>query len=146
MSWLTLSKTVPTAIFTILASYALWESQAPYKKRQRLRQTVSFIFILYRSPSNYNNQLPDNHCTWRVPGDTYEAEEHIWINLDKLFRDAGIMLWSNAYHCTLKIPDHASSSGFGYVIPTRIKGAVGSLAMLREFDYTVCSLVFYSNS
>ena len=146
MSLLTLSRSIPTAIFTILASYALWESHSPYKKRLRLRQTVSFIFIWYRSPWHLliiiTNQLPDNHCTWRVPGETYE--EQIWINLDKVFRDAGIMLWSNAYHCVLRIPDHASSSGFGYVIPTRIKGAVGSLSMLREFNYLVCSLVFYS--
>jgi hypothetical protein len=48
MSWLTLSRTIPTAIFTILASYALWESHAPYKKRQRLRQTVVFIFFVSR--------------------------------------------------------------------------------------------------
>ena len=46
MSWLTLSRTIPTAIFTILASYALWESHAPYKNRQRLRQTVAFIFFV----------------------------------------------------------------------------------------------------
>ena len=45
MSWLTLSRSIPTAIFSILASYALWESHAPFKKRQRLRQTVAFIFL-----------------------------------------------------------------------------------------------------
>jgi len=50
MSWWTLSRTIPTAIFTILASYALWESHAPYKKRQRLRQTVASIFLVSRSP------------------------------------------------------------------------------------------------
>jgi transcriptional regulator of NAD metabolism len=53
MSWLTLSRTVPTAIFTILASYALWESHAPYKKRQRLRQTVAFIFFVSRLPIDH---------------------------------------------------------------------------------------------
>jgi hypothetical protein len=53
MSWLTLSRTVPTAIFTILASYALWESYSPYKKRQRLRQTVAFIFFVSRSPPDH---------------------------------------------------------------------------------------------
>jgi hypothetical protein len=53
MSWLTLSRTIPTAIFTVLASYALWESHAPYKKRQRLRQTVAFIFFVPRSLSDH---------------------------------------------------------------------------------------------
>ena len=66
-----------------------------------------------------------------------EAEEKIWINLNKVFRDVGIILWPNAYCCTLRIPDHPSSSGFCYVIPIRVKGAVGSLAMLREFNYLV---------
>ena len=45
MSWLTPSRTIPTAIFTILASYAIWESHSPYKKRQRLRQRVAFISL-----------------------------------------------------------------------------------------------------
>ena len=53
MSWSTLSRTISTAIFTILASYALWESHAPYKKRQRLRQTVAFIFFVSGSPPDY---------------------------------------------------------------------------------------------
>ena len=48
MSWLTLSRTIPTALFTILASYALWESHAPYKKRRRLRETVEFIYFMSR--------------------------------------------------------------------------------------------------
>ena len=41
--------TIPSVVFTILASYALWESHAPYKKRQRLRRTVAFVFFVYRS-------------------------------------------------------------------------------------------------
>ena len=53
MSWLT----IPSAIFTILASYALWESHAPYKRRQRFRQIVAFIFFVYRSPSDYGGIL-----------------------------------------------------------------------------------------
>ena len=53
MSWLTLSRTIPTAIFSILASYALYESHAPYKKRQRLRQTVALIFYMSRSPPDH---------------------------------------------------------------------------------------------
>lgn len=48
MSRLTLSRTIPAVIFTILASYTLWESHARYKKRQRLRQTVAlFLFLLF---------------------------------------------------------------------------------------------------
>ena len=50
---LTLSRTIPAAIFTILASYALWESHSPKKKRQRLRQIVAFIFFAYRSPPDH---------------------------------------------------------------------------------------------
>ena len=53
MSWLTLSRTIPTAIFIILASYALCESYAPYKKRQRLRQIVAFIFSGSSLPSDH---------------------------------------------------------------------------------------------
>ena len=53
MSWLTLSRTIPTAIFTMLASYALWESHASYKRRQRLRQIVGSIFFVSRTPSNH---------------------------------------------------------------------------------------------
>ena len=62
----------------------------------------------------------------------------MWITLDKVFRDAGIKLWPNAYCCTLRISDYPSSSGFGYVLPTRAKvGVVGSLAKLRQFNYLV---------
>ena len=57
MSWLTFSNTIPTAIFAILASYALWESHAPYKRRQRLRQSVSFIFFVSRSHSNHRDTI-----------------------------------------------------------------------------------------
>ena len=53
MSCLTLSKIIPTAIFIILASYALWESHAPYKKKQRLRQTVAFVCFVSMPPSNH---------------------------------------------------------------------------------------------
>ena len=52
------------------------------------------------------------------------------------------MLWPHAFHCMLRITNHASSSGFGYVTPTRAKnGKVGSLAMLRDFNYLVCNLI-----
>ena len=53
MSWSTLSRSIPTAIFTILASYAIWESHAPYKKRQRIRQTVAFISFVSGSLPDY---------------------------------------------------------------------------------------------
>ena len=73
MSWLTLSRTIPTAIFkfTILASYALWESHAPYRKRQRLRQTVAFIFFVYESPSDHGAIMTSFLATSK-PGDSLE--------------------------------------------------------------------------
>ena len=71
MSCLTLSKTIPTAIFTILASYALWESHAPYKKRQHLRQTVAFIFSTSkRSP--YHRAILTSFLAILKPGDSLE--------------------------------------------------------------------------
>ena len=69
------------------------------------------------------------------------AEDQIWINLDQVFRDAGFTLWPNAFCFLLRIDDYPSSSGFGYVIPTRGKKGVGALKMLREFDCRVCSLI-----
>ena len=149
MSWFTLPSTIPTAIFTILASYALWESHAPYKKRQRLRQTVafSFSFSFFLSRSDHKaiiTQLPGNMSTWRLPGDSYATEHQIWINLDKVFRDAGFTLWPNAFCFLLRIADYPSSSGFAYVIPTRGKKGVGALEMLREFDCRVCSFISVS--
>ena len=90
----------------------------------------------------YNNQLPGDICTWRVPGNNCEADERIWIILDKVFRDAGFTLWPNVAFSSLKIADYPSSSGFGYAIPTRRKGdGVGSLALLREFEYNVCTFI-----
>ena len=53
----------------------------------------------------------------------------------------GIILWPNAYCCTLWNSVLPSSSGFGYVIPTRGKKGVGSLAMLRKFNNLVRSLI-----
>ena len=37
-----ISRTIATTIFAILASYALWESHAPFKRKQRLRQQVAY--------------------------------------------------------------------------------------------------------
>ena len=71
MSWLTLSRTIPTAIFTILASYALWESHAPYQKKQRLRQTVASIFFVSRSPSDHG-AIITSFPTISAPGGSLE--------------------------------------------------------------------------
>ena len=73
-----------------------------------------------------------------------EAEERIWINLDKVFRDAGFTLWPHSHFSILRIADYPSSSGFGYAIPSRGKEGVGSLKKIRQFEYTVCSLFVYS--
>ena len=75
--------------------------------------------------------------TWRVPGNSSEEEEQIWINLDKVFRDAGFSLWPYACWSTLRIPEYPSSSGFGYAIPSRGSVGVGSLADLRDFQHHV---------
>ena len=82
MSWFMLSRTVPTAIFTILASYALWESHAPYKRRQHLRQSVSFFYILSRLPSDHRNINPASKQSW----DLEDPWKYVWSwggNLDK---------------------------------------------------------------
>ena len=71
MSWLTLSRTIPTAIFTILASYALCESHTPYKKRQRLSQTVALIFFVSRSPLDYR-AIITSFPAIKKPGDSLE--------------------------------------------------------------------------
>jgi hypothetical protein len=76
--------------------------------------------------------------TWRLPGNSYEVEEQIWINLDKVFRDAGFTLWPHAFWSTLRISEYPTLSGFGYAIPTRGNAGVGSLEELREFQYHVC--------
>ena len=74
-----------------------------------------------------------------MPGETVEADEEIWIKLEKVFRDAGFTLWSHALSSILKIADYPSSSGFGYAIPSRgIDGVLGSLRKLRQFEYSVC--------
>ena len=36
----TLSRAIATSIFTILASYALWDSHSPSRRKQRLRRQV----------------------------------------------------------------------------------------------------------
>ena len=76
MSCSTLSRTIPMAIFTILASYALWESHAPYKKRQRLRQTVAFVFFMSGSPSDYR-AITTSFLAICPSGDS--LQRRIWI-------------------------------------------------------------------
>ena len=101
------------------------------------KQLRSFSLCLGRLLiTSYNNQLPGNICTWRLPGDD-DAEHQIWINLDKVFRDAGFILWPLAFSFMLRIADYPSSSGFGYVIPTRGKKGAGALGMLLDFDCRV---------
>jgi len=64
-----LSRTIPTAIFTILASYALWESHAPYKKRQRLRQSVAFTFFVSMSLSDHG-AIINSYLAISEPGES----------------------------------------------------------------------------
>ena len=84
---------------------------------------------------------------WRLPAekDLDNAEEGIWIILDKVFRDAGFTLWPHVHFSILRIADYPSSSGFGYAIPSRGKEGVGALRKLRQFEYTVGSF-YLSNS
>ena len=132
MSKFTLSRTIPPAIFTgtILASYALWESHAPYKKEatpQANSCALSFFVISGFASWNhrrYNNLLPGDIESWRIPGRSHETRredlEQIWIKLDKVFRDAGFTLWTHAFSFVLTIADYPSSSGFGYPLPSPI--------------------------
>ena len=103
---------------------------------------VRFIFFVSMSPPDHmsNNQLLDNIKSWRIPG-SYEAHEQIWINLDKVFHDAGFMLWPNTFSFILRIADHALSSGFGYTIPSCGKEGAGLLKYLHQFNYHVCSFI-----
>ena len=90
-SWLTLSRTIPIAIF-ILASYALWESLAPFKKRRRLSQTGA----------------------WKKPAGGFETDERMWNNLGQEdFRDAGFTIWPHAFYSAFMVADLLSLSGFG---------------------------------
>ena len=107
------------------------------------KQLRSFSFCLGCLLITGLYQLPNNMQTWRLPGGGVKAEEQLWINLDKVFSDAGFTLWPHAFHSMLRISEYPSSSGFGYAIPTRVKDEVGSVADLREFQYHVC--IFYSS-
>ena len=143
MSSLTLSRTIAATIFTILASYALWESHAPFKRKQRLRRQVAYNFFFYLGCSliaDYNKQLPTNLDRWRQPA-TAEDEEQIWRYLDEALRDAGFTLWTHFYASVFMSPGvtYPLSSGFGYAIPSRTDtNGVGTVGILRQFMFPVC--------
>ena len=51
MSSSMLSRNIARTIFTILALYALWDSYAPYKRKQHLRRQVAYkILLTYTAP------------------------------------------------------------------------------------------------
>ena len=143
MSSSTLSRTIATTIFTILASYALWESHAPSKRKQRLRRQVAYNFFFYLGCfliADYNVQLPTNLDMWREPG-TVQDMERTWKYLDEVFRDAGFTSWTRAFSSVFKSPGltYPMSSGFGYAIPTRTDtNEIGSVGILRRFIFPVC--------
>ena len=121
MSSSTLSKTIATTIFAILASYALFESHA--------------LSYLCRSLiANYNKQLPSNLEKWRQP-EIGEDEQQIWRSLDEVFRNAGFTLWRHAFHSVFTTGTYPLSSGFGYAIPSRADNpnGLGGVMMLQEF-------------
>ena len=78
-----------------------------------------------------------------MPGDSHEAEEKIWEDLDRVFRDAGYELWQHAFLSTIVSPGktYPRSSGFAYATPTRgienEKHPAGTARRLRRFDYIV---------
>jgi hypothetical protein len=81
-----------------------------------------------------------------MPGDSHEAEEKIWLDLDRVFSDRGYILWPNAFLSTLGSPGrtYPLSSGFGYATPSR--GIVhevsdlGTAHRLMQFDYIVSTV------
>ncbi|KDR79362.1 hypothetical protein GALMADRAFT_154278 [Galerina marginata CBS 339.88] len=84
-------------------------------------------------------KLPSNLDIWRIPGDCVEAEEQIWKDLDEVFRDAGLILWSHLHSSVLSAPENTypPSNGFGYVIPFRSDPqAIGGATWLRQFQCT----------
>jgi hypothetical protein len=95
-------------------------------------------------PDFVNNiQLPPDLDTWRIPGESCEAEEKIWQNLDQVFNDHGYTLWPNSHLSILASPggSYPISSGFGYVTSSRgIVNKVdpaGTARRLTRFNYIV---------
>jgi hypothetical protein len=78
-----------------------------------------------------------------MPGDTHEAEEKIWEDLDQVFRDGGYVLWQHAFASRILSPGktYPRSSGFAYATPTRgiegNQGRAGTAQLLRQFEYIV---------
>ncbi|KAF8150588.1 kinase-like domain-containing protein [Crassisporium funariophilum] len=120
---MTISTSVTIAILTTatLVSYTLWGAHSRSQKRRSVRR-----------------QLPQNLATWREPGNSWEQQNQIWIDLEDVFRDAGITLWPNAFCCTLLTPGNTYplASGFGYATAYRTSpDGPGTLSRLRRFDY-----------
>ena len=112
----------------------------PISKEAATQAKSCVYFFISRSPPHqiYNNQLPGNFEAWKIPS-SFEENEQIWRNLEKVFRDAGFTFWPSALLNLLRVSDYPSSSGFGYVIPSRGKEGVGSLKKILQFNYPVCS-------
>jgi hypothetical protein len=78
-----------------------------------------------------------------MPGNSCEAEEKIWEDLDQVFRDAGYVLWEHLFVSTIVSPGKRLplSSGFGYATPIRgidnEADPAGTARRLRRFDYIV---------
>ncbi|RDB23418.1 Serine/threonine-protein kinase ksp1 [Hypsizygus marmoreus] len=110
-----------TAVFLATCVYWTWSVNSVRRKRHRLRR-----------------ELPSNLHTWRIPGNSTEAEEKIWRDLHDVFRDGGLTLWPHAFLSTLKTPGftYPISSGFGYALPTETSDDAGHVGRLRRFDYT----------
>ena len=78
-----------------------------------------------------------------MPGNTHEAEEKIWEDLDQVFRDEGYVLWQHAFLSTIVTPGktYPRSSGFAYATPIRgiedKQDSAGTVLRLRQFDYIV---------
>ncbi|KAF8964364.1 kinase-like domain-containing protein [Flammula alnicola] len=120
-----ISTIMATAMLTAatLTSYALWQVHSPHRKNQHLRQ-----------------KLPENLDTWRMPGESEEAEEQIWIDLEEVFHKAGFTLWPHAFGPVLRTPGNTYplSSGYGYATPARTnydQTQSGAVGRLRRFDY-----------
>ena len=81
-----------------------------------------------------------------MPGNTNEAEEKIWEDLDQVFRDGGYVPWQHAFLSTIVSPSktYPRSSGFAYATSTRgienEDDPAGTVRRLRQFDYIVCPL------
>ena len=115
-------------------------------KQSRLSATRFCTFPLCSefglAPLIINTQLPPDLDTWRMPGESHEAEEKIWQDLDPVFRDRGYTLWPYAFLSTILSPgkSYPKSSGFGYATSSRgieRQDHLGTARLLIQFDYIV---------